>query len=191
MTRTGVIAGTPMYMAPEQALAKTVDHRADLFSLGSVFYQMITGRPPFRADSVLAVLKQLQIERFQALDYLNLGSMQLDSETLKRLKSLPALSGLYLGDNRCLLDEWLPLLADCKSLRKLGIRSTPITDVGLQHLAQMPWLADIDIRDARVTEAGVRQLAQALPKCIIRWDGGPCLQLRVKRLALTRTATTH
>jgi serine/threonine protein kinase len=59
MTRTGTIAGTPMYMAPEQALGQTLDHRADLFSLGSVLYQMTCGRPPFRGANALAVLKRV------------------------------------------------------------------------------------------------------------------------------------
>src|SRR6516164_5156382 len=59
LTQSGVIAGTPQYMAPEQALGEPIDHRADLFSLGSVFYVMLSGRPPFRAPSALAVLKRV------------------------------------------------------------------------------------------------------------------------------------
>jgi uncharacterized protein (TIGR03067 family) len=59
LTQSGVIAGTPMYMAPEQAAGETVDHRADLFSLGSVIYTMCTGRPPFRASGTMAVLKRV------------------------------------------------------------------------------------------------------------------------------------
>ena len=55
-TRTGVIAGTPRYMAPEQGLGKGVDHRADIYSLGIVAYEMLTGRPPYDADSPVAVL---------------------------------------------------------------------------------------------------------------------------------------
>ncbi len=59
MTSSGMIAGTPMYMAPEQARGETLDHRADLFSLGSVLYQMASGRPPFRAANTVAVLKRV------------------------------------------------------------------------------------------------------------------------------------
>jgi hypothetical protein len=59
MTQSGVVAGTPMYMAPEQAQGEALDHRADLFSLGSVLYTMAAGRPPFRASNTLAVLKRV------------------------------------------------------------------------------------------------------------------------------------
>jgi serine/threonine protein kinase len=59
MTKSGLIAGTPLYMAPEQARGETLDHRADLFSLGSVLYQMVGGRPPFRANNTVAVLKRV------------------------------------------------------------------------------------------------------------------------------------
>jgi uncharacterized protein (TIGR03067 family) len=59
ISQSGIIAGTPMYMAPEQALGAKLDQRADLFSLGSVLYQMAAGRPPFRANSTVAVLKRV------------------------------------------------------------------------------------------------------------------------------------
>ncbi|MCX7397758.1 MAG: serine/threonine-protein kinase [Planctomycetales bacterium] len=59
LTSSGLIAGTPLYMAPEQARGETLDSRADLFSLGSVMYQMVCGRPPFRAATTMAVLKRV------------------------------------------------------------------------------------------------------------------------------------
>lgn len=58
-TQSGFIAGTPQYMAPEQARGEPVDHRADLFSLGSVMYAMCSGHPPFRAETTLAVLRRI------------------------------------------------------------------------------------------------------------------------------------
>ena len=60
LTRTGIIAGTPQYMSPEQANGDNVDHRSDLFSLGGVLYAMCTGRPPFRAETTFGVLRRIR-----------------------------------------------------------------------------------------------------------------------------------
>jgi serine/threonine protein kinase len=59
MTHSGLVAGTPHYMAPEQARGETTDHRADLFSLGSTLYAICAGHPPFRAETPLAVLRRV------------------------------------------------------------------------------------------------------------------------------------
>ncbi len=59
VTQSGILAGTPMFMSPEQALGEPLDQRADLFSLGSVLYAMCSGRPPFRSRSTLGVLRRV------------------------------------------------------------------------------------------------------------------------------------
>lgn len=59
MTQTGTVTGTPLYMSPEQAGGEKIDHRSDLFSLGSVLYTMCTGRPAFRAQTTLGVIKRV------------------------------------------------------------------------------------------------------------------------------------
>ena len=59
VTQSGVIAGTPLYMSPEQARGESIDHRSDLFSLGSVLYAMCVGHAPFRASTTMGVIKRV------------------------------------------------------------------------------------------------------------------------------------
>lgn len=56
LTQTDAILGTPAYISPEQAAALTVDQRSDIYSLGIILYEMVTGRVPFVADTPLAVI---------------------------------------------------------------------------------------------------------------------------------------
>ena len=71
LTRTGFVAGSPLYMAPEQARGDEVDARADLFSLGSVLYEAATGTPPFDGKTPLAVLRRVADETPAPLSSVN------------------------------------------------------------------------------------------------------------------------
>ena len=71
MSHSGVVAGTPYYMAPEQARGDSTDHRADLFSLGSTLYASLAGHPPFRAETPLAVLRRVSDDHPRPLREIN------------------------------------------------------------------------------------------------------------------------
>ncbi len=71
VTRTGQIAGTPQFMSPEQAQGHDIDARSDLFSLGSVLYAMCAGRPPFRAETPLAMLRRVCDDQPRAVREVN------------------------------------------------------------------------------------------------------------------------
>lgn len=62
LTLEGAILGTPAYMSPEQAQGNSVDHRTDLFSLGAVLYEMLTGRRPFQGANATSILARLLLE---------------------------------------------------------------------------------------------------------------------------------
>ncbi len=62
MTASGLLVGTPDYMSPEQARGHEIDQRSDIFSAGAVFYYMLTGRKPFAASGLTAVLARVQGE---------------------------------------------------------------------------------------------------------------------------------
>jgi hypothetical protein len=106
LTQAGVVAGTPEYMAPEQARGEQVDHRADLFSLGSVLYACCTGRPPFRGGTPLAVLRQVTDETPPPIRSLNpdvpawletVITRLLEKDPARRFQGAAEVAGLLEG----------------------------------------------------------------------------------------------
>jgi eukaryotic-like serine/threonine-protein kinase len=68
LTRTGMLFGTPEYMAPEQARGETPDHRVDVYAMGCILYQLVSGRVPFSGDSFMAILAQHLAQPVPPLD---------------------------------------------------------------------------------------------------------------------------
>lgn len=87
LTRTGFVAGSPLYMAPEQARGEEVDPRADLFSLGTVLYEATIGTAPFEAKTPLAVLRRVSDETQMPLIRLNPDVPQWLSDVVDKLLS--------------------------------------------------------------------------------------------------------
>jgi hypothetical protein len=117
MTQSGIVAGTPHYMAPEQARAEATDHRADLFSLGSTLYAMCTGVPPFRAETPVAVLRRVSDDVPRPIRQLNPEVPEWLEAIVERLQAKdPAdrfASASELADllGRCLAHVQEPLTA--------------------------------------------------------------------------------
>lgn len=85
LTRSGVLAGTPQYMSPEQARGDAVDGRTDLFCLGSVMYAMACGRPPFRAETPYGVLRKITDESHRPLSQVRDGTPAWFESIIDRL----------------------------------------------------------------------------------------------------------
>jgi serine/threonine protein kinase/tetratricopeptide (TPR) repeat protein len=109
LTRTGVLMGTPDYMSPEQARAEKVDARSDLFSLGIIFFEMLTGQLPFRADTLMAKLLQRVQQRAVAVTEIDptippgvsaVVSKCLEPDVTKRYQSIHELLDDLLGDTK-------------------------------------------------------------------------------------------
>ena len=116
-TQSGFIAGTPQYMAPEQARGEPIDSRADLFSLGSVMYAMCTGRPPFRAETTLAVLRRICDDQPRSVREVNPDVPPWLAEIIERLLTKsPADRFQSAGEVADLLRQWLAHLAQPKAI---------------------------------------------------------------------------
>src|SRR5262249_46704566 len=90
LTRTGQIVGTPQYMSPEQIANKEVDARSDVYSLGCVLYEMLTGAPPFSGTEDVQILyQQLHAEAPPPSQLLRDLPRELDALVLRSLAKAP------------------------------------------------------------------------------------------------------
>lgn len=102
-TREGVILGTPLYLSPEQALGVPVDERSDIFSLGTVLYECLTGKQPFLATSVIEICAKVLRDNPPPPSRHNPNvSVRLDEITLKALSKQP--EGRYQTADELLKD---------------------------------------------------------------------------------------
>jgi len=92
MTQTGISLGTPQYMAPEQAMGdKSVDHRADIYALGAVVYEMLAGTPPFTGPNAQAIVARVITEKPRSLTSIrDTVPRHIDDAVFAALQKLPA-----------------------------------------------------------------------------------------------------
>jgi serine/threonine-protein kinase len=123
LTQSGTTMGTPLYMSPEQAQGHPVDHRSDLYSLGVTFYHMLTGVPPFRAETALALaLKHVREAPRSMLIHRADLPPELDRLVLKLMAKPPA-------DRYQSAGEMLTDLAKLRESLQIGSTST-MADAG-------------------------------------------------------------
>ena len=108
VTRQGTLTGTPEYMSPEQAKGEAVDHRSDLFSLGSVIYAMCTGQSPFKAGATLGVLRRIADESPRSLREINPKIPDWLEAIVDKLLAKDASQRFQSAEEICeLLGQWL------------------------------------------------------------------------------------
>src|SRR5688500_2252844 len=92
MTQTGLSLGTPQYMSPEQAMGeKTIDARSDVYALGAVTYEMLTGEPPFTGPSVQAIVARLITEEPRSIAVQRKAVPEaIEAAVMRALEKLPA-----------------------------------------------------------------------------------------------------
>jgi len=109
LTETGTGLGTPSYMSPEQILGDKLDFRSDIFSLGIVLYQMLTGQKPFVEDDSHTVMQKIRLDRYVAPRKLNpLVPRAIDHIMARCMEKMPA--NRY-GSTQALIDDLVEFLA--------------------------------------------------------------------------------
>jgi len=108
MTQTGALVGTMEYMSPEQALAKDLDQRSDLFAVGLIFYELLSGKMPYKAESALAsLIKRNQERAIPVSDHDQTIPGPLSNIVSKCLERDPALRYQTAADLLRDLDVWV------------------------------------------------------------------------------------
>jgi serine/threonine-protein kinase len=141
LTRTGVLAGTPQYMSPEQARGEAVDSRSDLFSLGSVMYTAATGRPPFRSESAYGILRRITDHEPRSIREINPDIPEWLEAIIARLMSKDANDRYQTADEvRVLLESGLAYLQQPQSLPMPEVlQRSELQSTVAHEIHETPW----------------------------------------------------
>jgi len=149
LTKTGEIFGSPLYMSPEQCTGTAVDHRSDLYSLGCVFFETLTGAPPFIGESALSTMMKHQSEKPLSLKEASLGTQYpfvleeivqklLAKDPNDRYQTASALAKELIQLERRLSEEsksTLPAIDQTQVLKKLDSKSRKEIVLNASHIS--------------------------------------------------------
>lgn len=195
LTRTGTITGTPQYMSPEQAMGRRVDHRTDLFSLGSTLYAMGTGKPPFELTTLVALARQICDEPHLPMRERNASLSEWLSDFVDRLlakdpgqrfqsatevaqlleayhqhlkhpSQIPA-PGFQKGSSRSASPRWWFAVVSCLLLITIGLELFGVTGIASTVIRLAAGQGTLVIR---VVDPDVKVTVKG-EGVAIRWDG--------------------
>jgi serine/threonine protein kinase/lipopolysaccharide biosynthesis regulator YciM len=193
-TREGVMVGTPMYLSPEQALSLEVDARSDLFSLGSVLYECIAGRPPFAGKSAIEICaKVIRDDPPPPSEFNRDIAGHLDRITLKALAKKPEARYRTAADMIADLqtaDSELEKLASDRTVKRSPISKSPtqpsITLATLSDIFRRPRLSLGYLIAGLVLLSALVFVFSRLTRATLPPPAAPAQQLYEKGLAALR-----
>jgi serine/threonine-protein kinase len=143
LTETGTGLGTPSYMSPEQILGDKLDFRSDIFSVGIVLYQMLTGRKPFVEDEARTVMQKIRLDRYESPKKLSVEVPRKLERIMGRcLQKMPAnrypTTQALIDDLTEFLAPRVPMSHNARLvmfLNEIGVMTTEQTDEVLSAVA--------------------------------------------------------
>jgi serine/threonine-protein kinase len=162
LTKTGMIFGTPEYMSPEQAGGKELDHRVDVYALGVILYELVTGRVPFVGDTFMGILTQHMFEQVPPLRVTNPGCSappELEATIRKAMAKSADERQRSMDELGAELSSLLQRMSITSSVPPPGTithveraaqltRPAPFVDQRLEQRPDQPWAAH-DFHDER------------------------------------------
>jgi serine/threonine-protein kinase len=189
LTETGTGLGTPSYMSPEQILGDKLDFRSDIFSVGIVLYQMLTGRKPFVEDESRTVMQKIRLDRHESPKKLGVDVPRKLERIMGRcLQKMPAnrypTTQALIDDLAEFLAPRVPMSHNARVvmfLHEIGVMTAEQTDAVLSAVA--PRVLRSGRRDAGFLRSVAKWQAAALGALLLsgltvqaasgRWSGAP------------------